>query len=692
MTTATTAMPKQKTGLTSDPALSLAIQSYVRTYAGCYGLKQTALVLGVSRYTLWRFLTQDHMGRAIPRAVLRSVGGSTEALRIARLILTYKTKQGGPDNVERSLPVTLENTLIDLCAAPLTTVQELSCLVRMPITTLRDQIRRLDRWGLVDSVPHRLSSLGAMPRRRYFPTARGIIAGGGATQGQDHFLGLYPVSRQWFRLLAERLDSITVLYQVAAMTASVDTHMKPVRVDLYRQGPYDMLITLSGGRSVGIMRQGPTLPSSNFRFRIRSMEQLHYNRKPTVTLILTFSDQATRRAIRTLGDTWEHRTTFVTTEGELLAGDSESLVWQQCGDGRDINPPVKIEPEVSLRTIIAWTDRLVGASRTDQAEEQMPDPDALYSSDVRIDMPEPIKQLKESLAIQLTGAEKEALDLLAAWPLSTRRQLAGLMRGVTTHRAGQIIRSLIKRSLVSTHGAHHFLGDEGLTYLAHRDRVAVGPLLDRWTAVTGTRPYSLGDHPDPVYPGTTLRTTISQLEHHTGITDFAAALMAEVARSPDYEVLELLPTSRSTIGYWYSWTNYVLHPDASFTLDYKGRWAPCLLEFERRATTPKRIPARLESYRRYFLSGWADRDHGGKLPLVLFVFETRHDENTFLRVVPKLESAPIFTTNVHTLDERGVLGQSWQMPPPHTSTRLPLKSLTDTGVPLSHGHRPRDFL
>ena len=173
------------------------------------------------------------------------------------------------------------------------------------------------------------------------------------------------------------------------------------------------------------------------------------------------------------------------------------------------------------------------------------------------------------------------------------------------------------------------------------------------------------------------------MQHHNGITDFATALMAEAAHSPDYEVLDLLPTSRSTIGYWHSWTNYVLHPDASFTLDYKGRWVSCLLEFERRATTPKRIPARLESYRRYFVSGWAERDHGGKLPMVLFVFETRHDENTFLRVVPKLESAPIFTTNVQTLDERGVLGQSWQMPPRHTSTRLTLKSLTATGVPLT---------
>ena len=241
-----------------------------------------------------------------------------------------------------------------------------------------------------------------------------------------------------------------------------------------------------------------------------------------------------------------------------------------------------------------------------------------------------------------------------------------------------MIRSLAQRFLLSTHGARHFLTDEGLTYLARRDRAAVGPLLDRWTAETGYRPVELGAHPEAIYPGSTLRTIISQLEHHTGITDFAAALTTETARSEDYQVLDMLPTSRSTIGYWHQWTKYVMHPDASFTLDFKGQWTPCLMEFERRATTPKRIPARLEPYRRYFLSGWADMDHGGKLPLVLFVFETPNDEDTFLNIGAQLMAVPIYCSNVETLDERGVLGQSWRMLFPQDPERWSLKSLSET--------------
>ena len=53
-----------------------------------------------------------------------------------------------------------------------------------------------------------------------------------------------------------------------------------------------------------------------------------------MTLVVTYSDQATRRALRTLGEFIQHRTTLVATEGEQLAGDHRGVVWQQCGYGR----------------------------------------------------------------------------------------------------------------------------------------------------------------------------------------------------------------------------------------------------------------------------------------------------------------------------------------------------------------------
>ncbi len=658
--------------------LGPAIRSYVRTYAVLHGRPKAADDLGVSRHTLWRFLQRGHTGRAIPRAVVERVGGSAQALDDAkeRLILQARVKrrQGAVPVAEsaalsRPLREALEDTLRLLCTAPLATVDELSRFGRVPVTTLRDQLKKLTERGLVDSVSHHLGSLGPHPKRRYFPSEQGIVAGGRIEHGTEYFLSEYPVSKQWLRLLAERLDAVAVLYRVAAMISDADPHRKPVRVDDYRQGPYDMLVTLSGGRSIGLIRQGATLPTSKLRYRLRSVERMRSSDRPFVTLVLTHADQATRRAIRSLGDPSEHRRTFVATEGELLAGDHTGVVWQQCGSGLGHDPPVRIDAGTSLGGILAWAERLLDSSHSFLRDNPKPDPEALYPSSVKAAMPEPAEQLASSLPVQLTRTGKDALDLLAAWPLYSREQLAGLMGGVSLRRVNQVLRSLRQHDLVREDDSLLMLTDEGLTYLARRDRAAVGLTLDRWSPEPAS-------HSNPsVYAGTALRALASQMRHHAGVTGFAANLSAEVARSLDYDLFDLLPTHCSSIGYRYDWTTYIIHPDASFTLEYKGMWRPFLLEFERRATTPKRIPKRLKSYQRYFDSGWAERDHGGHPPHVLFVFESPGSESAFLDVADEVDDVPIITSNTDTLAEHGILGDAWMLPPPHSLDRRPL-SLT----------------
>ncbi len=650
----------------------------MRAYAVLHGRPKAADALGVSRHTLWRFLNRGHTGRAVPRAVLERVGGSARALDDARerLILQARAgrrlRGGGPVAESTALPRPLrqglEDTLLLLCATPLATAEELSRFGRIPPSTMKERLDRLAKRGLVDSVPHHLSVLCSRPQRRHFPTERGIVAGGTIEHGTERFLSEYPVSKQWFRLLAERLDAVAVLHRVAAMAADADPHNDPVRVDHYRNGPYDMLLTLSVGRTLGVVRQGPALPTSNLRYRLRSIERLSSRERPFLTLVLAHADQATRRAIRSLGDPSEHRRTFVATEGELLAGDHTGVVWQQCGSGLGEDPPVRIDADASLAGILAWMERLLESSHSLRRDDPEPDPDSLYPPGVRASMPEPSQQLKPALSVQLAGAEKDALDLLAAWPLCTHEQLAGLMGGVTLRRVNQVLRSLRQHGLVRADEPLCMLTDEGLTYLARRDRAAVGLTLDRWS------PEPSHSNPD-VYTGTALRALASQLRHHAGVVDFAAALSAEVARSPDHDLWDLLPTSRSSIGYRYDWTTYVIHPDASFTLEYQGRWRPFLLEFERRATTPKRARARLKSYRRYFQSGWAKRDHEGRLPNVLFVFESPGSENAFLDVADTVKGVPIITSNAKTLVKRGVLDDAWILPPPHSLDRRPLSEL-----------------
>ena len=661
---------------THDDDLNYAIRDYLHTYVLWHGRAKAAETFGVSRHTLWRFLERGCPGKSLPSAVVKAVGDDPDVIEAAAwaMTATRRIRHRAAANPQ-PLAETMEDTLRLLCAAPLATAAELSGFGRVPATTLRRRLAKLAGSGLVDSVSHHLCALGPNPQHRHFPTERGIEAAAEVEHGAERFLSEYPVSREWFRLLTERLDAVAVLYNVAAMIAHADPDAKPVRVDHYRQGPYDLLITLSGGRSLGIVRQGPILSSANLRYRLRTLEQLRIRQRPTATLVLTHADQATRRAFRTLGDPGEHRSTFVSTEGELLAGDAGSPVWQQCGAGNNSFLPEAINPDVSLAEIMAWLGRRAEHAAAyrrklglEPDDHPTPDPEELYPSRLRAMMPRPPEQVGNSLAVQLTRAEKQSMDLLAAWPLCDTDQLAGLMGGVTRRRANQVLRSLGQYGLVRSDGPLHVLTDQGLMYLSRRDRAAVGQTLGRWSA----EPSRNNPH---VYAGTALRAVASQPDHHAALVSLAATLIAECAHSRDYGVLDLLPTSRSAVGYWHDRTNYVVHPDLSFTLDLPRGYRHCFLEFERRATTPRRVRARLENYRRYFQSGYARQDHGGELPLVLFVFETEADEDAFLDASACVDHAPFSSSNLETIAWRGILADTWLLPAPEPWERLTLQQL-----------------
>ena len=109
----------------------------------------------------------------------------------------------------------------------------------------------------------------------------------------------------------------------------------------------------------------------------------------------------------------------------------------------------------------------------------------------------------------------------------------------------------------------------------------------------------------------------------------------------------------------------LLLPDVSFQLAHLGYFEWCLFEYERRATTPRRLPTRLRSYERYFKSRYAANDHGGLPPLVLFLFESERAEAGFLHVASFLPNVLLASTTTAVLEERGVLEQAWRLPPPH---------------------------
>ena len=131
----------------------------------------------------------------------------------------------------------------------------------------------------------------------------------------------------------------------------------------------------------------------------------------------------------------------------------------------------------------------------------------------RCPSPDLARQLASALGVQLTRAEKDALDLLAAWPRCSREQLAGLMGGVTLRRVNQALRPLRERDLVQEDESRLMLTDRGLTCLALT--------LDRWTAQPAVS--------DPrVYAGSALRAQASQPRHHGGVINFTASLTAKL--------------------------------------------------------------------------------------------------------------------------------------------------------------------
>ena len=244
------------------------------------------------------------------------------------------------------------------------------------------------------------------------------------------------------------------------------------------------------------------------------------------------------------------------------------------------------------------------------------------------------------------------------------------MGGVTRRWAKQVIQSLTDLSLAREEQGRHVLTDDGLRFLARRDRLAVGMALGRWSARRRRR--NRGG--PPVYIGTSLRSLVSQQDHQDAIATCAARFTAEAAKSRDYQLLEMLPTSRSSIGCYFQGQYYVVHPDATFWLAHRGEWRPYFIEVERRAVTPKRVRERLRNYRRYFASNWPRLDHGGVLPLVLFVFETPDIEEDFVDSAG-YHKLPICTSDLELFEERGVLGEVWRPPHPDTYQRLTIHAL-----------------
>ncbi len=417
-----------------DKELLDAVREYLRVHARRHGQQRTADKYGVSRSTLWRFLWTKHVSPRLVAAVSAKAGDSILPLRWETERLDDVRKPFTTNAVRRRPTATDLDTLEILCHTQLATVDELAAFIRLPANTLRERLSRLAKRGLVESRPHRLQMLGARPQRRFFPTRDGSVATAGGEAGVERLMRLYPVSRQWFRVLAERLDAVAVLYRVASMIAECDSIEAPVVVDHCRSGPFDMRLRPPSGGSIGLVRQGPTLTSASLRYRVRTIERMSVTERPLVTLILTDSEQDMRPTLRTIANPSEHRETCVTITAEAIIGKAKHSAWQPGEYGYASIP--MFDPTRSLADIVSHTHRLGAAYPCLNRPNKRRIPDASRAA-----LPDTTAQFDHALTFSLSRAEKRVLDLLAGWSFCSPKQLAGLMEVVSRRRTRSILRS-----------------------------------------------------------------------------------------------------------------------------------------------------------------------------------------------------------------------------------------------------------
>ena len=210
-------------------------------------------------------------------------------------------------------------TLSVIASCPFADRLELAAMSGASRSAVYEAVGGLEDAGLVAHVPHAADLIP--PTRRYHLTARGLGAlaeSEGSTP--DDLLRSRPVSVQWLRILMDRLDALAVVYRLASTVAGV---AHPVDLRLYRAGPLDAAMTLPGGRTVGIARQGHAADRTGFS---RRLWKLRDGPRPGTVLVLVTDEVRLRHARKMLPRTGFFNRSRRVEEGILPKRDSSSTV------------------------------------------------------------------------------------------------------------------------------------------------------------------------------------------------------------------------------------------------------------------------------------------------------------------------------------------------------------------------------
>ena len=498
----------------------------------------------------------------------------------------------------------------------------------------------LERGGLVDSVPQAADL--TPPARRYCLTAAGLRQlAKDENRAVDGLLRTRPLSRQWRRILLGRLDALSVLYRLATVVAGA---AGPVDLRLYRAAPLDAALLLPGGRTLGVVRQGPAADRTAFAKRLWRLGQ---GPLPGAVLVLVSDEVRLRHARRLLSGAPVNA--LLALERDAALAGAEAPVWS----------PVSGAAILDLRQLL---ERLRPGGEIPQEE---PPSRASLPADLASDA-------ARSPSVRLKPAEKRALDLLADWPWLLQKDMAGLL-GLSEPRVSRLVNSLEGFGLAARSpaaGGRLALADPGLAYLARRDRASVGVARRRWSI----NPINPIEEAWPMdwrnVSGGRSRQLLRNLEHTAAVHGFMAAL-ARQARALGWRPAQLDPPHRAARHFRYQDELHQnglrsIQPDA-FGLLRRGpvTWA-FFLEWERRAVRPATMSQRLAPYLRYHSSHRPIDGHGTR-PAVLVVFDDDIAATHFLALAAREMartgvSVPLWVSHRKAVGALGPLGRAWLAP------------------------------
>ena len=540
-------------------------------------------------------------------------------------------------------PVSLETELLGLLAqAPFLDRQEMASISGGSRSAVYEAVHRLEEGGLVDSIPHAADL--APPARRYCLTAGGVRSLAEMNgETVDRLLRRCAVSQQWRRILLERLDALAVLYRLASTVAGV-AHPNGLR--LYRALPLDAALLLPGGRTVGVVRQGPAADRTAFAKRLWRLGQ---GPLPGAVLILASDEVRLRHARRLLARTPVNA--LLALEGDAVLAGLDAPVWRPPSGGARLDLGYVLE-------------RLRPGG---ELPEEGPPSQAFLPGDIAA-------AAVRALPALLKPAEKRVLDLLAGWPWLLQRDLAGLL-AVSETRISRLMTPLEGFGLAirfPAAGGRLALTDRGLGFLARRDRASVGVARRRWSVnpIDDAKPVDWRN-----VSGGRSRQLLRNLDHTAAVHGFLAALAGQ-SRALGWETAQLDPPHRASRYFRQEESLRSVNPDAFGVLRRGPAAWTFFLEWELRAVRPATMAQRLAPYLRYYSSHRPADDHGVR-PAVLVVFDGDIAATHFLTLAAReMErsrvAVPLWVSHREAVKALGPLGRAWLSPGDWEPTHLPL--------------------